>query len=180
LPREPRAIITASAPEASRDDHRDVDPLGELARQGIVGLPLVLGRGRARVEADRRDSRIRGQSERQVEALSAARLAAGAKLHRHRHATALPGGDGDPHGEILVREQSGAGAGLADLADGAAHVDVDQIGACLRDHSRRRSHDLRILAEELNRDGVLVGMQAEQLAHGALIAVVEPEARNHL
>ena len=43
-----------------------------------------------------------------------------------------------------------------------------------------RAHHLGILAEELDRDRVLVGMQAEQLLKGALVAVVEREARDHL
>jgi hypothetical protein len=36
------------------------------------------------------------------------------------------------------------------------------------------------VAEELDRDRVLVGMDPEELAMGALVAVLEPEARHHL
>ena len=44
----------------------------------------------------------------------------------------------------------------------------------------RRAHHLGVLAEELDRDRVLVGMQPQQLAQRALVAVVQAEARDHL
>ncbi len=36
------------------------------------------------------------------------------------------------------------------------------------------------MAEELNRDRMLVGVDAHQLAHGSLVAVVQAEAGDHL
>ena len=103
-----------------------------------------------------------------------------AKLDRDRDPAALARGRGDPDGQVVVGEQRRPGAGLADLADRTAHVDVDQVGAGLGDDRGRRAHHLRVLAEELDRDRVLVGMEAKQLLQGALVPVVEPEARDHL
>ena len=53
-----------------------VEPLGQLAGQVVVGLTLVMGGGRPRVEADRGDARVlaraaaRGRSRRGRRALS--------------------------------------------------------------------------------------------------------------
>ena len=87
---------------------------------------------------------------------------------------------GDRHGLVGVVEQGRAGAGLADLPDGAAHVEVDHVGAGLGRYGRRDPHDLGVVAEQLDRDRVLVGVDAQELAVGALVAVLEPEARHHL
>jgi hypothetical protein len=46
--------------------------------------------------------------------------------------------------------------------------------------SRSRAHHLGIVAKELDRDRVLVGVDAHQLAQGALVAVVQTEAGDHL
>ena len=70
--------------------------------------------------------------------------------------------------------------GLADLRHGAAHVDVDQVGAGLRDALGRRGHHVGIGAEQLDRHRVLVRMDAQQLGAGALVAVVDGVARHHL
>ena len=58
-------------------------------------------------------------------------------------AAALAGGRRDPHRQVGVGEQGGAGAGLADLAHRAAHVDVDQVGAGIGDDLRGRAHHRR-------------------------------------
>ncbi len=44
----------------------------------------------------------------------------------------------------------------------------------------RLAHHVGVVAEELHRDGVLVGVDAQELADGALVAVLETEARHHL
>ena len=58
-------------------------------------------------------------------------------------------------------------------------MSIRSAPASARDRGRR-AHHLGVLAEELDRDRVLVGMQAQQLAQGALVAVVEAEAGDHL
>ena len=80
----------------------------------------------------------------------------------------------------VVLQQRGAGAGLADLAHRAAHVQVDQVGARGGHHRGGLAHDVGVVAEELHRHRVLVGMDAQELAHGALVAVGQAEARHHL
>ncbi len=166
--------------EAARDDHRDLEPLGQLAGQGVIGPALVLRGGRSGMEADRGDARVLGEPQGEVESLAASGAESRAKLDGDRNPAALAGRRRDPDGEVLVREQRGSRAGLADLPHRAAHVDVDQVSARLGDHRRGRSHHLRVLPEELHRDGVLVRMEPKQLLQGALVAVVEPEARDHL
>ena len=64
---------------------------------------------------------------------------------------------GEGEGEVGPSQQLRAGARLADLADGAAHVDVDQVGAGLGCDRRRRAHHLGVVAEQLDRDRVLAG-----------------------
>ena len=77
-------------------------------------------------------------------------------------------------------EQRRAGAGLAHLGHRAAHVEVDQVGAGGGHPLGRRGHHLGVVAEQLHRHRVLVGMDPQQLAAGALVAVVHGEARDHL
>ena len=84
---------------------------------------------------------------------------------------------------VGVLDQRGAGAGLADLRHRAAHVEVDEVGAALGDRGGGRAHDVGVLAEELDRDRparALLGVDAQQLAHRLLVAVVDREARHHL
>ena len=57
---------------------------------------------------------------------------------------------------------------------------VDQIGSRLSGDGGARAHHLGIVPEELHRDRVLVGVDPHQLAQGALVAVVQPEAGDHL
>ena len=114
------------------------------------------------------------------EAVAVAGPLAGAQLDRHWEAAALVGRAGDGDRLVLVLEQRGPGARLADLAHRAAHVEVDQLRAGVGDHRRGLTHHVRVVTEELHRDRVLVGMDAQELAHGALVAVGEPEARHHL
>ena len=84
------------------------------------------------------------------------------------------------HRPVGVVEQGGAGAGLADLADRAAHVEVDHVGAGVGRDRGGLAHHGGVMAEELHRHRVLVRVDAQELAHGALVAVHEPEARDHL
>ena len=117
----------------------------------------------------------------QLEALAVARLEPRAQLDGDRRPRRPPrAARAIASASSGSAEQRGAGAGLADLAHRAAHVDVDQVGAGLGDDRGRRAHHLGVLAEELDRDRVLVGVDPQQLAQGALVAVVQAEARDHL
>ena len=87
---------------------------------------------------------------------------------------------GDRDRLVGVVEQRRARAGLADLAHRAAHVQVDQVGARVGHDLRGLAHHVGVVAEELHRDRVLVRVDAQELAHGALVAVLEAEARHHL
>src|SRR6185437_11179159 len=70
--------------------------------------------------------------------------------------------------------------GLAHLGHGAAHVEVDEVGAGGGDALGGGLHDVGVRAEQLHRDRVLVGVDAQQLGAGALVAVVHGVAGDHL
>ena len=152
LPSEPRAIITASAPdslEARRAPPRAVrappetitgisSSADELGDQRVVGLPAVAGRRRARVEARSRRPRPRPR--------------AGG---RDRGPTRSPGSTpersftvtGSPEPSAAARATATARSGsrssaapapvLTHLRHRAAHVQVDQVGARLGGGRRR-------------------------------------------
>ena len=90
------------------------------------------------------------------------------------------GGPGERHGAIGFVEKRRASAGLHDLPDGAAHVDVDHVGAVLGRDRGRLPHHVGVVPEELDRDRVLVGVDAEIFIKGAPVAVLQAEARHHL
>ncbi len=76
-------------------------------------------------------------------------------------------------------EQRRARSRLRHLPDGAAEVDVDEVGARGLDHPRRLGHRARLRAEDLDRERVLVAGDAE-VAERALVPVLDPGAADHL
>ena len=119
-------------------------------------------RGRAGLDeprADRRGSR-------------ASRREAAPHLHRDRDVDGIGDGRDDPAGELGIVEQRRARAGLRHLADGAAEVDVDDVGARGLDHARRVGHRVGVGAEDLDRQRMLVGGDA-QVAERLLVAVLD-------
>ena len=147
----------------------------------VVRAARVLLRGVPRVEGDARPRRPRRPA-----GAPAPRRRGRPGLRPGRSLTVTgrplpsPAARGDRDRLVGVVEQRGAGAGLADLAHRAAHVEVDQVGARLGDHRRRLAHDVGVVAEQLHRDRVLVGVDAQELGDRALVAVGEPEAGHHL
>ena len=155
----------------------------EARGEVVVGRALVVHGGAARVKADRADARVVDEAVGELVAVGLPRALARAQLDGHRQPRALARGARHRDGGVGVLDERGAGAGLAHLGHRAAHVEVDEVGAVLGDRGRRRAHDLGVLAEELDGDrpaGALVGMDAQQLAHRLLVAVVDGEARDHL
>ena len=61
----------------------------------------------------------------------------------------------------------------------AAEVDVDNVRADLLDHARRIGHRLGLGAEQLDRERVFVGRDA-QVAERPLVAVLDARATHHL
>ena len=80
---------------------------------------------------------------------------------------------------VGVVEQRRAGARLRHLPHRAAEVDVDEVGAGRLDHPRRLGHRARLGAEDLDRERMLVGGDAE-VAERALVPVLDPGAADHL
>ena len=69
-PRPRRMPRTHCAPrlgriQAAGDDHRQIDSLDQLTSERVIGRPLVLGRRRARMERDPRDSGLLGKPRRE-------------------------------------------------------------------------------------------------------------------
>jgi hypothetical protein len=72
-----------------------------------------------------------------------------------------------------------ARARLRHLADGTAEVDVDDVRARVLDHPGGLGHHAGLGAEDLDRERMLVGGDA-QVAERALVLVREPGAADHL
>src|SRR3954451_2522789 len=166
--------------QAAGQEDRGGQRLGELTGQLVVRLPLVLLGGVARVEPDPGHARVLDQAAGDLEAAPVARHEPRAQLDGYRQPAPLYRRARDGDGLLRVLEKGGAGAGLHDLLDRAAHVDVDQVGAGLTGLLGGDLHHLRVVAEELDRDRVLVGVDAQEFAQRALVAVLDPEARDHL
>src|SRR5206468_9897993 len=71
-----------------------------------------------------------------------------------------------------VAQQAGTSVALDDFFRGAAQVQVDQVEAQAFDHAGSLGHDLRIAAEKLRRDGVLVFVEVK-IALGLLVFLAE-------
>ena len=69
--------------------------------------------------------------------------------------------------------------GLGHLADGAAEVDVDDVGARGLDEARRIGHRVGVCAEDLHGQRMLVSADP-QVSERALVAVREAGAADHL
>ena len=141
LPCAPRPTMTALAPVAAstasrlrarrdvaRSDHRHVDELDELRRERVIGVARVHLLRRARMQRQRRRAGV-DEPRAELEAGARAVLDAAPHLHGQRHRDGVRDRLGDPAGEIGVLEQVRAGARLRHLADGAAEVHVDDVGA---------------------------------------------------
>ena len=132
------------------------------------------------MEGDRRRPALLGEPDGEVEPGAVFGPQARAQLDRHRPPAPLPRGLDQRQRQLGVGEELDPGPGPADLPHRAAHVDVDQVGADLGGDRRPGAHRLGVVAEELDRDRVLVGVDPHQLAQGALVSMVQAEARDHL
>ena len=193
--------------QAAGEDHGRRQRVGQARGERVVGDALVVHRGGARVEGDRSDPRVRHQAVGEFEAGGVPGALAGAELYGDRHSSPTPplrsprfgrpldSGAGDGDGAGGISEQGSAGAGLADLGHGTAHVEVDRVGPRGDHSSGGGAHHGRILPEELDRGrrgeaggastvleprGALLGVDAQQLAQRAFVAVVHRVARDHL
>ena len=167
------------AAQAARDDDRHLDEPGQLAHQRVVGASAVLDRRRPRVEGDRGDARV-GEANRQLEAGAISGLEPGADLDRDGPAGALDRGARDGDREVGIVDQRRPRPGPRDLAHGAAHVDVDQVGPSVRRDAGAGAHHVWVVPEELDRHRMLLGMNDQELLERAAVAVMKREARDHL
>jgi hypothetical protein len=106
-----------------------------------------------------------------------------AQLDGDGQAGAEAGGACDRDRDVWVVQQGGAGAGLADLGHGAAHVEVDRVGTGRSDGLGCDAHDRGVLAKQLDRDrptGALTGVDAQHLDTGALVAMEDGVRGEHL
>ena len=114
-----------------------------------------------------------------VEARPGAVLEPAAHLHAHRELDRGRDRSHDRAGSVRVVEQGRARAGLRDLADGAAEVDVDDVRSRVRDHARGLGHHGRVRPEDLHGERVLVAGDP-QVAERPFVSVLEPGAADHL
>ena len=114
-----------------------------------------------------------------LEAGARAVLEAAAHLDGHRQVDGVGDRRDDPRGAAGVLEQRGARTGLRHLADRAAEVDVDDVGARVGDHPGRLGHHGRLGAEDLHGERMLVRRDA-QVSECPLVLVVQAGAADHL
>ena len=80
-----------------------------------------------------------------------------AEFHGHGHIHGLDDRLNDAPGELGVTHERRTVAAADDLAHRAAHVDVQNVRAGVRQrHGRGLGHDLRLVAEDLHGGRVLV------------------------
>ena len=172
------ACARARERDVARGDHGHIDERDELGGEGVVGEARVHLLGRARVQGQRGGARL---DQARADGEAVARPVRGAAAHLHRDRQRRRGRDrlDDPRRVGRVVEQRGAGAGLGHLADGAAEVDVHDVGAGRLDDPCGLGHRGGVGAEDLDRERVLVGGDA-QVAERAFVLVLDPRDRDHL
>src|SRR3989441_8944415 len=148
----PRVVVAPHiAVAGDRDPHR-VDDRGDDLPGREAGELL---RARARVDGDRVDALALGEP-RDLDRVHRAVVPAAADLDREGHADRLSQSAEDQQGGERVAHEGGALALGDDLRDGAAHVEVDRVGALGLEPPRRLRQDVRVRAQELHRDRVLL------------------------
>ena len=164
--------------DVTRGDHRDIDERDELCSEAVIGAAGVHLLRRARVQGENRGA-CGNELRADGEAVAGAVAEAAAHLHRNGQVDRVGDRRDDAAGEHRVVEQRRTRTGLRHLAHRAAEVDVDDVRACVFDHSRRFRHRVGIGAEDLDRQGMLVGGDTE-VAEGLLVAVLDSRTRDHL
>ena len=114
-----------TSPDAITGTSTSVD---ELGRQRVVGGARVHLLRRARVQRQRRGAGV-DEARTDVEAGARAVLEPAAHLHADGEVDGVRDRVDDPARAVGIVEERRAGAGLRHLADGAAEVDVDDVGA---------------------------------------------------
>ena len=130
------------------------------------------------MECQRRGARL-DEPRADVEARARPVLEPAPHLDRHGDGDGVRDGGHDPARALGIVQQRRACARLRHLLDGATEVDVHQVGAGRLDHPRRLGHRLRLGAEDLDGEGMLVGGDA-QVAERSLVPVVQSGAADHL
>ena len=162
-----------------------VERLDELAGEVEVGRALVVDLRRARVEGDAGDAGLVDEPVRRARTpsrspffvpLRSLTVTGRPEPSRAARATATA-----VSGSLSIAAPAPV---LHDLRHRAAHVQVDEVGAgALGDVGGGAAHDVGVLAEELDRDRPALrssGCDAQHLGARLLVAVVDPEARDHL
>ena len=116
----------------------------------------------------------------QLHGVDAALVPAAAHLHRDGHRAGLDHGLGYAGGLVDVPHQGAAVAVGDDFPHGAAHIDIDEIGAGdLRGLHGGLRHTHRVAAEDLGRGGVLPGEELEK-ALGLAVLIAQRLGAHHL
>ncbi len=166
-------------------DHGDGQLGGERERHRVVGVAFVELRRRARVDAD--GGRAGGDEPGRREAPELVAVPQPrADLHGDGDAAPLRGvvhglhhGGDDAGGALGLGEQRRPGAGLDDLAHGAGHVEVDEVGAGGHRPPRRVGQHVGVGAEQLEPERVLV-LPVGEVVERAPVVVVHAVGGDHL
>ena len=159
-------------------EHRDVQIIGDARHQIPVGQPGVGLFRRPAVNRHRRGARVL-HAARQVRSVAGRVVPARAHLHRDGNPNGAGHGGDDARRVLRLAHQAAARVVLGDLADGAPHVHVHDVGAHAFDHLRGRGHLLGIAAEDLDRNrALLLGVLG--VLERAVDAAHEALGRHHL
>ena len=164
--------------DVSARDHGYVDQINELGSERMICGPRVHLPRRARMQGQRCCACVH-QPWPHLEAGAGAVLESSAHLDGDRSVHGLGDRRHDPTRAAGILEERCPGAGLRHLLDRAPEVDVHDVGPSLLDHVRSLGHQRGLRAEDLHGERVLVRRDS-QVVEGALVAVMEPGAADHL
>ena len=146
--------------------HGRVDGRGDRADHFPVGVAAVALLTGAAVHAQGVGAGLDGQQGRLL-GVDLLFGPAGAQLHQQGPVDGRAHHLDDARQPARPLEQGGAGAAADDDVDGTAEVQVDVLGAVVDGDARRLGHHLGILAGDLDAEGRLVGVVAQQGQLGA-------------
>jgi hypothetical protein len=149
--------------------HGDVDAPGRAVDDLPVGLARVGGHPRAPVDREHLHATVLCQLG-HLHDVQAIAIPPGPGLQRDGDVDGLHHRSQDGFELRAFPHQLGAAATLDHLGDGAARVDVEDVGAALLDDLGRQHHAVEIGAEDLDGDGSLVLPVAQHLMRAEVVA----------
>ena len=157
-------------------DHRQAGRRLHLADRIVLGGAAEAAGAGATVDGEEANPGL-FRNARDAHRIPVSRIPAGADLEGDRDAHRPHDGVEDARHQGLVAQQRRPGGPVADLLRGAAHVDVDDLGAAVDVFARGIRHHGRIGAGDLHRDRL--GLAAMVGAAARLLGRAQARVRRH-